>query len=1041
MAFDLSLWKTQMAQRLQGWRVRMKQGGVHSIYAFVSAAALWPVAEAIGRHDPLAWMALGTVVGNLGTNLIANKIQQWKDEASAAQELEHEVERDAALRAELDAVLEQLGAMLVARNELPESDQAWFVEASRTELMRLGNWTRYETIISGGVNVQAQNVNFGGDVVGRDKIVYYYTIYTKPAGRHALSEEDFARILNEYLTWVRNAHDRARLYGLESLPTMKDRPVRTLADVFVPVTLRRFQPPRRDEVEQLAREFKGEMARAQAYLKLVEQGQGAGDEIALAQLLTIKDRLAIIGSAGRGKSTLLAYFAASLAAAVQGNHALPFTLPRGVQSLIPLLIPLRYYREYRRACETEPSQKVRDPRWGTLAGFVPWYLKRQNPVRETSEDFFDRLLLGGGCLLMLDGLDEVVSREERARVRAEVERLANEIYPGNRLLVTAREAGYREDAVFGDDFTRLDVQRLDDKQIELLVRNWCEQLYPDEVEDRTTEIVGAIENINELRADRDLRPLISTPLMTTMVISVKWGEAELPRERAQLYEACVKVVLQAQYVTDDPTRKELAEWGGAWHEQRDWLAALALEMQRGGWAGAAIPEARVREVLQPLLAPHDLDTFVEAVRSRGGLFEERAELFQFVHLTFQEFLAARALAKQRDSALPHLVRHIPDPWWRETLLLTYGFAKIDWAEFAQTYLNWLSRRSETDEIRLAGLELAGAAVLELEKPQPQVREQQAESLKQVLSDETIAAPAVLRARAGDTLARLGDSRFYGPDRFCLPVEPLLGFVEIPEGKFLMGSDKLRDQAAFEHEFPQHEVLLPTYYMARYPVTVDQFRVFVQDSGYQPRDEDSLRGTATHPVVNVTWYDALKYGEWLTEKLRAIAHQRVGETANQRELLAFWAGLRDGTLRVTLPSEAEWEKAARGSDGRIYPWGNDWDNDKLNAEMNIGRTSAVGCFPAGASPYGLLDMSGNVWEWTRSLWGKDWEKPEFKYPYDPNDKRREDLNASREIRRVLRGGAFRYDQRGVRCAYRDWVGPDDGDDVGGFRVVVSPFFGL
>ena len=665
---------------------------------------------------------------------------------------------------------------------------------------------------SGGVDVKAADVNVTGDVVGRDKVVAYYTIYHSAPGPRALSAEDFARILDEYLAWVRRAYDRARLYGLESLPTMKDRPIRTLADVFVPVTLRRFRPPRRDEVEQLAREFKGELARAQAYLKLVEQGQGEGDDILLENLLTSNDRLAIIGSAGCGKSTLLAYLAASLAAAVQGNHPLPFSLPREVKPPIPLLIPLRYYREYLRACEADPGRKVERPRRGTLAGFVPWYLRRQNPVLETSEDFFDRLLQGGGCLLMLDGLDEVVSREERARVRGEVERLANEIYPGNRLVVTAREAGYREDAVFGDDFARLDVQRLDNDQIRALTHNWCEQLYPGEEEERTNEIVGAIENINELRADRDLPPLISTPLLTTMVISVKWGEAELPRERAKLYEACVKVVLQAQYVQDDPTRKALIEWGGPWEEQRDWLSALALEMQRGGRAGAAIPEARVREVLQPLLALRDLDTFFEAVRSRGGLFEERAELFQFVHLTFQEFLAARALAKQRDSALLQLARHIPDPWWHETLLLTYGFAQTDYAPFAQAYLAWLSSRTENDEVRLAGLELAGAAVLELEKPQPDVRLRQAQMLRDVLTDAQLKAPAVLRARAGDTLARLGDPRFHGPDRLCLPDEPLLGFVEIPAGPFLMGSDPSKDEYAKEwaDEQPQHRLELPTY---------------------------------------------------------------------------------------------------------------------------------------------------------------------------------------------------------------------------------------
>jgi predicted NACHT family NTPase len=217
----------------------------------------------------------------------------------------------------------------------------------------------------------------------------------------------------------------------------------------------------------------------------------------------------------------------------------------------------------------------------------------------------------------------------------------HDIYPGNQILVTAREAGYREDAVFGDDFVRLDVQRLDDEQIHTLVGNWCSQLYPGEAEPRTDELVQAIQEINNLRADRDLPPLVSTPLLTTMVVSVKWGETELPRERAKLYEACVKVILQAQYVPDDPARQALVEWGGAWEDQRNWLATLALAMHEGGRAGAAVPEVRVRAVLQGELAPTSVAQFLEAVRYRGGLLEERAELFQFVHLTFQEFLTAR----------------------------------------------------------------------------------------------------------------------------------------------------------------------------------------------------------------------------------------------------------------------------------------------------------------------------------------------------------------------------------------------------------------
>ena len=126
---------------------------------------------------------------------------------------------------------------------------------------------------------------------------------------------------------------------------------------------------------------------------------------------------------------------------------------------------------------------------------------------------------------------------------------------------------------------------------------------------------------------------------------------------------------------------------------------------------------------------------------------------------------------------------------------------------------------------------------------------------------------VERASAGDTLAALGDPRFR-PDAWFLPDEPLLGFVEIPAGPFTMGSDPDQDpEYARKEELPQHQLDLPGFYMARYPVTVAQFQRFCDVSGYQPEDPDSLRDPANRPVRWVTWYEALKYCDWLTETLR------------------------------------------------------------------------------------------------------------------------------------------------------------------------------
>ena len=124
--------------------------------------------------------------------------------------------------------------------------------------------------------------------------------------------------------------------------------------------------------------------------------------------------------------------------------------------------------------------------------------------------------------------------------------------------------------------------------------------------------------------------------------------------------------------------------------------------------------------------------------------------------------------------------------------------------------------------------------------------------------------------------------------------------------------------------------------------------------------------------------------------------------------------------------------------RLYPWGNEAPTAELcNFNMNVGDTTLVGHYPKGASPYDVLGMAGNVWEWTLSLWGKDASKPQFGYPYKPTDGR-EDLQAGVDIRRVVRGGSCSNYVWHVRCAYRFRLIPLNRRDYLGFRVVcVSP----
>ena len=222
----------------------------------------------------------------------------------------------------------------------------------------------------------------------------------------------------------------------------------------------------------------------------------------------------------------------------------------------------------------------------------------------------------------------------------------------------------------------------------------------------------------------------------------------------------------------------------------------------------------------------------------------------------------------------------------------------------------------------------------------------------------------------------------------LPFEPEM--ILITAGEFLMGSHPQKDKEAQSYEQPQHKLYLPEYWIAKTPATNAQYAAFVKATGYQApqhwQNGKIPRGKEAHPVVYVLWDDAMAYCKWLAEATGKL---------------------------YTLPSEAEWEKAARGTDGRIYPWGNTFDKSKCNTgESGIGDTTPVGKFPQGASPYGVLDMVGNVWEWTRSQWKG--------YPYDPADGR-EDVSVS--ACRVLRGGAFNDDERLARCAYRDDRSPN------------------
>lgn len=273
-----------------------------------------------------------------------------------------------------------------------------------------------------------------------------------------------------------------------------------------------------------------------------------------------------------------------------------------------------------------------------------------------------------------------------------------------------------------------------------------------------------------------------------------------------------------------------------------------------------------------------------------------------------------------------------------------------------------------------------------------------------------------------------------------PFEPQL--VTIPAGPFLMGTPenevvelwqlvkqverKNAKRELIEREVPQHEVTLPEYAIARYPVTNAEFARFIEAGGYTNQDywtqsgwqqkekeswsqprywDDNKWNDPAQPVVGVSWYETVAYCNWLSAVTR-----------------------RD----YRLPTEAQWEKAARGTDGRRYPWGNKWDPTLCNnKESGLQKTTPVGQYPEGDSPYGVGEMVGQVWEWCSSKYGGIGAKPEFGYPYQADDGR-EDLEGS--ATRILRGGSWYGGAGWCRCGYRYRSDPDNVSNDWGFRCV-------
>ena len=333
-------------------------------------------------------------------------------------------------------------------------------------------------------------------------------------------------------------------------------------------------------------------------------------------------------------------------------------------------------------------------------------------------------------------------------------------------------------------------------------------------------------------------------------------------------------------------------------------------------------------------------------------------------------------------------------------------AKAEWLAFLQEYRDF-SSRDDSEKL---------------------IERFKADYLLAMMGDSTL--PINERAQAGRELAQVGDPRHgVGLDANGIPD---LAWCYVPdEGATPIGGDKDAYQS-----LPAQKIKVPTFWIAQFPITHQQFQAFIDaPDGYYHQDKQWWQGLAwqepkhatptwthsNHPRATINWYECVAFCRWLTYRLKQVAPRRLAEPSLAPSYRPLWQGLAHGSLVVRLPTEQEWEKATRGKEGWKYGYqSNDPDPKRMNVrETGIGQTSAVGMFIESPSPYGIMDLSGNVWEWVLTT-------------FIDNDNR-----VVGSAARVLRGGSWNNNaENNARAASRNDNHPENRNDNNGGRAALA-----
>ena len=716
--------------------------------------------------------------------------------------------------------------------------------------------------------------------------------------------------------------------------------------------------------------------------------------------------LLVEGAPESGKSTTLQHLAISLAVALRPAEPDPARARRmgfAEPFPIPLFVPLRRFASWLSRKEIDVSE-------GGAQSLVR-YLRET--VEESAEgaNWVDCALDGGRLLLLLDGLDEVAHTPLR-RGTAKVVRDFAKKFKVSRIAMTSRPSGLGADERTALEciprLVQCQVLPLDDAQRSAFVRAWYGVLRPSET-GAQNDAEHLLERLKPIDARNQDRELTRTPV-TLVAICIVHAEGELPELRAELYERCVRALcgkLDARKIQEGAS-EDLA--GTLDQDQKlVVLQALAFDLYQQQDEDARVDRADLLDALQETLEdagqPHDTvacEQELERLTGRTGiLVPDGEDDWKFLHKTFFEYLTARHICHELDGDPAHFLgERLHDPWWKEVVLLAVAHAKSQGVrqKLFPLVRGLKERVTGSKERQAAAIGTLGQAMLDLRAYRVRKIKLLAGDLEntflQVTEDKTQIG------NLGDRVAAIEAMGLYRED-------PRIGWTDahfplVEAGPFVMGGT---DKGASSNEKPvRNAVQVAEFRIGKYPVTAGQLAQFVQSDYYRERrlwrgggqpekDVDVyvayLERRPNHPATQVSWFEAMAYAAWLNE-------------ARPRE---------DG-WRWRLPTEAEWEKAARGGETmngkdnphprRVYPWGDAWNRDWANSrEIERGLTP-IGAFPAADSPYGTVDQAGNIWEWCLDIHDA-YDESEVDNPYRSAMGKHGD--EADDSPRVCRGGSW------------------------------------